>query len=367
MLGTDYSKSVEAVYFTFSLALFSSDLGLNALSLVGIKRDLKKFPSWMVNLHHPLSPKPLHQLQMRRARVRPTDSGRRPSRIAEMNVAGELAVLEGVHFDEIQAVGEPLEHWFSGVHHLDTSFHLTDTFRLCLELGPHYQHTGELSLVALWRTLILEANSDALPSLGASFSEAVRWYFDQKRPALRNQDSLKWMSTQDHQKARETHAGLKTALFAMVSREEFGETVFAKKLLPTVAPTAVRRPEGLPSGGNKMGLNDPALWYDTWLAFFEAFHEAAPGRRLFVTRRGFLGMAPVDAQPGDEVMFLCGAWTPYVLRLADMSKLDSWEGDDKVHILIGEAYVHGITNKLDSDESVLAVAGADDFSVIWLI
>lgn len=409
-LGTDYSKSVGDVYFAFSLALFSSELGPNALSLVGTKRDLKQFPSWMVNLHHPLSPKPLHQLKVRRPRIPSSESGNRPGGASAIYVAGGIAQLEAVHFDQIQAVGEPLEHWFNGIDQPTSGFHLTDTLRLCVELGTHYQHTGELSLVALWRTLILESNSDALPNLDASFAEAVRSYFDETRRAtvqnlesnqnawhdapgeratsnedtsirnfVANGKDKEGTSTHDVevQQPREAqsvaHAKLKQDLIAIVSSDEYRDTEFVKALLRAVPPTPASEPKASPPNPNTnniekdKGLNDPALWYKTWLAFFEAFHEAAPGRRLFITRRGYIGMAPVDAQPGDDVLLVRGAWAPYVFRRLDLSNVGSWEEGDEVRMLIGEAYLHGIMGRLGSDEEVLGVARVDGFGVVWVI
>lgn len=388
-LGTDYSKSVEDVYSAFSLALLGSELGPNALSLVGTKRDLKQFPSWVVNLHHPLSPKPLHHLKVRRPRIPSTKMGNRPGGASAIYVAGQIAQLEAAHFDEILAVGEPLEHWFNGTYQQTSGFHLTDTLRLCAELGTHYQHTGELSLVALWRTLILEANSDALPNLDASFADAVRSYFDETRRATRatvpNVKSNRQAPQDVHGPLAEhatvnedqhpqelqsvAHAKLKNDLITMISRDEYRDTEFAKALTPAdpSTPTSDAEVTHPWTTDKNKGLNDPALWYSTWLAFFEAFHEAAPGRRLFVTRRGYLGMAPVDAQPGDEVLLVRGAWAPYVFRKLDLSSVDGCEEGDEVRMLIGEAYVHGVMGSLGSDEEVLGVAGVDGFGVVWVI
>lgn len=382
-LGTEYSKPVEAVYFAFSVALFSSDLGLNALSLVGINRDLKDFPSWMVNLHHPLSPKPLHHLKMRRPRVLPAD---RPSHSPGIitRITGEIAELDAAYFDTIQSVGEPLEHWFNGLDSRTSGFHLTETLRLCLSLGPRYKHTGELSLVALWRTLILEANSDDLPSLDASFSDALRWYLDlnrnKKRPVPRNieyqhdagsenatlkgrlieessQTKYTSQSPQDVQSAH-AHTCLKIALRAMVSLPEFKNTPFARALLPSSTP---------PNAGNTItsnsekNLNDPKLWYESWLAFLEPFHETAPGRRLFLTSRGYIGMAPAEAQPGDEIMFMRGAWAPYVFRGVDMSKVEGWDRARRTFTLVGEGYLHGVMDGMGT------ASMGENWEGIWLI
>ncbi|KAL1646498.1 hypothetical protein SLS61_007860 [Didymella pomorum] len=55
------------------------------------------------------------------------------------------------------------------------------------------------------------------------------------------------------------------------------------------------------------------------------------GRRLVRTERGYLGLAPIDAEVGDSVVLAEGARTPLITR----EKGDEW-------ILIGPAYVHRI-------------------------
>ncbi|KAF1984050.1 hypothetical protein K402DRAFT_395982 [Aulographum hederae CBS 113979] len=55
------------------------------------------------------------------------------------------------------------------------------------------------------------------------------------------------------------------------------------------------------------------------------------GRKLLVTARGFLGLAPPEAQKGDVVVVLLGAPTPLLLRK---------RGEN--YVLVGECYVHGI-------------------------
>ncbi|KAF4960119.1 hypothetical protein FGADI_1137 [Fusarium gaditjirri] len=55
-------------------------------------------------------------------------------------------------------------------------------------------------------------------------------------------------------------------------------------------------------------------------------------RRAFMTSTGFVGVGPLDIQPGDEVCILLGGKIPYLLRA---------QGDE-AYTLVGEAYVHGV-------------------------
>jgi hypothetical protein len=66
----------------------------------------------------------------------------------------------------------------------------------------------------------------------------------------------------------------------------------------------------------------------------ESFRVAYSCRRLFRTKKNYLGIAAESVEKGDAVWVLAGAAVPLVLRPA---KLGRWK-------LVGEAYVHGIMN-----------------------
>jgi len=62
-------------------------------------------------------------------------------------------------------------------------------------------------------------------------------------------------------------------------------------------------------------------------------HTACAHRRLLVTKRGYIGVAPWNAEVGDVVAVLHGGDTPFLLRPA--GKLGEYE-------LVGECFVYGI-------------------------
>lgn len=62
-------------------------------------------------------------------------------------------------------------------------------------------------------------------------------------------------------------------------------------------------------------------------------YSASVGRAMFVTSKGFISLAPWNAQQGDVVNVLFGGWTPFILRKTT--------GEEK-YALVGEAYVFGI-------------------------
>ncbi len=62
-------------------------------------------------------------------------------------------------------------------------------------------------------------------------------------------------------------------------------------------------------------------------------YSASVGRAMFVTSKGFIGLAPWNAQQGDVVSVLFGTCTPFILRKTT--------GEEK-YALVGEAYVYGM-------------------------
>jgi hypothetical protein len=60
-------------------------------------------------------------------------------------------------------------------------------------------------------------------------------------------------------------------------------------------------------------------------------YRASANRAMFVTSKGFIGLAPWNAKKGDLICVLLGGCTPYLLRPVS-----------GLYTLVGEAYVYGI-------------------------
>ena len=67
-----------------------------------------------------------------------------------------------------------------------------------------------------------------------------------------------------------------------------------------------------------------------------AFIERLGNGRFFITRRGYVGIAPDSTHIGDSICIVQGASVPFVVRPA------KHPGFARVHSLVGETYVHGI-------------------------
>jgi hypothetical protein len=85
-----------------------------------------------------------------------------------------------------------------------------------------------------------------------------------------------------------------------------------------------RRPNSvpIPDHGDNLGIfacPDPLI------------RDSTAQRLLFFTRKGYMGLAPYTAEPGDKVCLLKGAQFPIILRPDE----DYWH-------LVGESYIHGI-------------------------
>jgi hypothetical protein len=78
-------------------------------------------------------------------------------------------------------------------------------------------------------------------------------------------------------------------------------------------------PKSVESKTNILHLDHPVI------------NDATSNRRLLLSSRGYVGLAPAAMQPGDVIAILFGSQMPMILRKVNMH----W-------LFIGEAYVHGI-------------------------
>lgn len=64
--------------------------------------------------------------------------------------------------------------------------------------------------------------------------------------------------------------------------------------------------------------------------------RATSGRRLFITKQGFIGLGPEFTREGDSIAVFLGGSTPFVLRGNHASGIDQ-----QTWLLMGDCYVHG--------------------------
>jgi Heterokaryon incompatibility protein (HET) len=84
-------------------------------------------------------------------------------------------------------------------------------------------------------------------------------------------------------------------------------------------------------------------------------------RRLFRTEKGWIGLAPENSCPGDEVHVLLGSPAPFILRRSDKSfRADGQTEAIPAYTVIGNAYLHeimfGEAFKNDGEKSIKSIA-----------
>jgi len=91
-----------------------------------------------------------------------------------------------------------------------------------------------------------------------------------------------------------------------------------------------------------------------YITYVERIERACSNRRLLVTKRGYVGLAPWNAEVGDVVAVLHGGDTPFLLRPGS---------EPGVYSFVGEAFVYGIM----AGEALAwenAAAAARDFRIV---
>lgn len=79
----------------------------------------------------------------------------------------------------------------------------------------------------------------------------------------------------------------------------------------------------------------------------EEVESCCGGRRLFVTRNGYMGLCPPHTRKGDEVHAVKGLHVSVLLRRVHMGPLEVGDAYDprSQYQLVGEAYCHGAANR----------------------
>lgn len=358
-LGTDYSKSLEDVFIAFTHSLLRGPLGINALSLVGIRRNLGLFPSWVVNMDQGLLPRPLHSIQSadsKEAGPERVGTGESNSPLSRLLVAGLAIFPEAIQFDKVWKIGEVLTREALAPTFLNSAYRVNSkpfpimrTLDLVLDLGSRYQHTGELILTAMSRTLTLDtliadsADHEDRVKAEVDFGAALRLYLKgQENAFLRTAKSKKKLSPSQgpDSPALARHRLQAKTIASLLRRSKYKSTGF---------------PEGFKISGFT-GLLAPFEISAARAKFWKVFQHVCDGRRLFVTERGFLAFGPSTTRPGDSVMLLKGAWAPYIFRPQPARESES---DSDTDTDAQPARERVLSSDSDTDAVAEAEAGAE--------
>jgi hypothetical protein len=130
--------------------------------------------------------------------------------------------------------------------------------------------------------------------------------------------------------------------------KEIYSSAFARILAPTIIPVAGMFLKGFVRTATieecKLGWEEVNKDYVAWkngsplpekpitmISYYNMMARQV-SRQPFITKNGFVGLAPGHAQTGDVVVILRGGKFPYTLR----------KNDDETYKLIGETYLHGV-------------------------
>ncbi|GAB1317419.1 hypothetical protein MFIFM68171_07629 [Madurella fahalii] len=293
-----YDRPVEAVYTEYAVKCMRDDGDLGVLSEVedGSARRLPGLPSWVPDFSAPMARSPLakrgaggggdecvYSASGRRATASPRWSG------------GELLVLSGFEMDEIAALSSREEaadveirgdakprEWAAMIEPLPATY-------------PAAAPGGARTEDALWRTLIGDRDAQGRCPAPAAYGT----YYEAFRRVLRLNAELDRLAA-----AGGWDGGPR-------ARDE----LLAEHGIP---------PADLPRLLAEKG------------EFMRLLSETLLERRLFVTKKGYLGAGPLSARVGDAVYVLAGGHVPFVLRKrAGGEEEGTWR-------LIGDCYVHGV-------------------------
>ncbi|KAK4163220.1 hypothetical protein QBC43DRAFT_68352 [Cladorrhinum sp. PSN259] len=100
-------------------------------------------------------------------------------------------------------------------------------------------------------------------------------------------------------------------------------------------PLSTARSRLLRGSSSRQDLNVPSPTNS------QVYHACAH-RRLVVTKKGYLGLAPANAETGDVIVVLYGGKTPYLLRLVSLDDEVDQDRRKVTYQLVGELYVAGM-------------------------
>ncbi|KXX74904.1 Heterokaryon incompatibility protein 6, OR allele [Madurella mycetomatis] len=286
-----YDRPVEAIYTEYTVKCIQDDGDLDILSLVEDRsvRKLSELPSWVPDFSTPMVRSPLAK--------RATDgrdecvysaSGRAR---ASPRWSGQKLELAGFEMDEIAVLSSREE---AADFEIRSDSKPREWAALIEPLASAYPSQGcDTTEEALWRTLIGDRDAQGRYPAPAEYAR----YYEAFRKIL----------------------GLNAELDRRVAagREEGPAR---DELLTEHGIRSADLPRLLAEKGVFMGL----------------MAETALERRLFITKKGYLGAGPLSARVGDAVYILSGGHVPFILRK------EARAGEDNAWTLIGDCYVHGV-------------------------
>lgn len=391
-VGRDGSVKLETLYLNCAVAIARERDWPYVLSLVGMgSTECSDLPSWVPDFRKPLRPKPFWYFGSSSTQ-RPTpgivmpgdfsvsDLGNKPAADGAASNSSHCWALEVplAMFDVIVQVGES----DSELDELLSPRMQGHIFDLLTQLGRRYRPTGELTLDALFRTLTADVFAlDPARSMTRLRMEFYIWlgvtFCLVETPRIPGAD---WVSDKLAEQSgldirRDTPAingqdvDLKTCIDKFVEMHDtsvyHAATIFNREASSRGWIPEEPSEESLEQLRDSTGVFEP-LWEGPFTVaklvdgairranattkdVKNAIDRVYKDRRVFRTRKGYLGSGPRDIRLGDVVCIVAGSSTPFLFRRVEQEggeglvagHMPSAEELGKVRA-VGEAYVHGV-------------------------
>jgi hypothetical protein len=289
-----YDRPVEQIYTEYTVKCIQDDGNLDILSDVEdlSLRKLPGLPSWVPDLSVPLAISPLASWKRTKNEGLYSACG---SSTAEpkwsAHGGGKGIALSGCQIDEIVALASRE----SGAQ--DQIVDQPREWAALIEALPTEYPSGCPKTEALWRTLIGDCGAGDESPAPAEYGA--------------------------HYESLQTLIRVNRELDARVEAGEDGGDALRELCME--------------NGINSARM--PRLMADKD-EFQRAMADVMLGRRLFVTKKGYIGAGPLSAQVGDAVYVLAGGHVPLVLRRSQ--GVDDGAPSDGPLTLVGDCYVHGV-------------------------
>ena len=269
LISPDYSKTAGEIYAQFAKSTIEET---GTLDILGDCRlyDNRKFPSWVPDWTQ-AGPRnlPMESALRNRITLYRADFGLDKTISFENNLI--ILKVKGVFWDKVLTIGEQAK-----IPHQDCLAVMQQWLELLAEnsqcRSPYSSRSGAI-LEAFWRCMCTDDEGNSSTRAPERFGDEFYTAMYSKLPESLRADVPPW-------------------------REQLN--------------TTLATPQNL-------------------LTLLMAISAKANGRRFMISSDNYIGLAPNEAQVGDEIFVLAGSSVPFILR-----------PEDGHHLVIGEAYVHGL-------------------------
>ncbi|KAI9736077.1 MAG: hypothetical protein M1818_006253 [Claussenomyces sp. TS43310] len=319
----DYSLSTEEAYEEATIQIISSTRKLNAFSHIFALEDsptqphsgfVTAIPTWTPNWSLHLNSRNVQDLKLR-ARYLSLFRASADFLASIVRRSPRKLTLRAVHWDVLEQLGRAMDG-------RGYDFLIYCGWRSmaggCTSLQESYV-TGGSWIDAFWRTLCIDVDCCTSQRADASMERLYDLWW--------------WAELLSQPDLRREHAAFQA--YTTTSHAEELELLMA-----FIRPHELARIHDLR----------------------DHIRSSTMRRRFFISKKGYIGLAPANAQIGDMVSIIHGGNVPYVLRrkaveIPGGENIPHWE-------LVGDAYVHGLMDGEATESTKGYVSNAQELTLI---